>query len=1115
MGFQAFASCIHITQVNYNATNCADVTSSANPFEGCSGTLNIGSNVQRIPAYMFYEGSGFTGTLTIPASVTSIGTSAFKNCTGFTQVKFNAINCADNSTYATKPFEGCGGTLTIGSSVQRIPAFMFYQCSGFTGSLSIPNSVTTIGNFAFYGCSGFNSTLTIGNSVTTIGNSAFRGCSGFTGSLAIPNSVTTIGASTFRDCSGFTGSLTIGNSVTTIDDSAFYGCTGFTGSLTIGSAMTSINSYAFYNCAGFTSMTAFPETPPTISTFVFSMPRTIPVYVPCIALEDYQAAWGWSSFTNMQCRETLTVYDGTSSDIYVPAYITYFDNFTRSQFVIPASDLVEMAGTPITSMTFYTTSANIPYTTVSSADVYLKEVNYTTISAYESKASATTVYSGYFNIISTGDGGEMTILFSTPYTYNGGNLLVGIENTENSGWKIINFYGQTVTGASISDKTSSSTGTIPATQRNFIPKTTFGFYPTCEPKSLPYTYGFEEEDEFECWTMLRSATYTGRSSYYSAHEGDYYFQFCYNTDPPQYLISPKFEGTTGVDVSFYYKNGSDYWPETFQVGYSTTTKSPSAFTWHEEVTANDYSTWKLYEDYFPEGTKYVAVRYNSYDMNQLFLDDFSFTPAFCPPEDRCELTFTLTDSWGDTWNGNAIRVVDVETGIVLATMTNVTNDHANAPITETYTLPVCDGRELSFEWVMGTYNSYPYECSYTITSASGMVVLQGTGNSSMSTGDVLGTYTMNCDAVVQTIALTAGWNWMSLSVEMNPAEALAMLEQGLGGNGLMIKARNGGYVEYDDEEEEWFGSLTQLTNENMYMIWMATACTVELEGTPANPANHAITINPGWNWIGFPSAEEVNVAYALASFVAEEDDRLKSRDAYTEFDGDEWFGTLTTLVPGQGYMYYSYSDTPKTLIYNTHEYVDLGLPSGLLWATCNVGATSPEDYGDYFAWGETTPKDTYNWSTYQYCNGAYNTLTKYCTNADYGNNGFVDNLTTLFPEDDAATANWGSGWRMPTKEEWQELRDNTTVTWTTQNGVNGRLFTASNGNSLFLPAAGYRSSSSLTYAGSYGGYWSRSLSADYPDGAWSFGFTNGGYGMSSLGRYCGFTVRPVCSSPQN
>jgi uncharacterized protein (TIGR02145 family) len=200
---------------------------------------------------------------------------------------------------------------------------------------------------------------------------------------------------------------------------------------------------------------------------------------------------------------------------------------------------------------------------------------------------------------------------------------------------------------------------------------------------------------------------------------------------------------------------------------------------------------------------------------------------------------------------------------------------------------------------------------------------------------------------------------------------------------------------------------------------------------------------------------------------------------------------------------------------NGHAYVDLGLPSGLLWATCNVGASAPEDYGDYFAWGETQPKDTYLWSTYQHCNGSNSTMTKYCTNADYGNNGFVDNQTTLFPEDDAATANWGSGWRMPTKEEWQELLDNTTVTWTTQNGVNGRLFTASNGNSLFLPAAGYRNLSNLNLAGSGGYYWSSSLYTGSPYDAWNFYFGSGSYFMGYYYRYYGLSVRAVRVGSQN
>lgn len=164
----------------------------------------------------------------------------------------------------------------------------------------------------------------------------------------------------------------------------------------------------------------------------------------------------------------------------------------------------------------------------------------------------------------------------------------------------------------------------------------------------------------------------------------------------------------------------------------------------------------------------------------------------------------------------------------------------------------------------------------------------------------------------------------------------------------------------------------------------------------------------------------------------------------------------------------------------TSNVVDLGLPSGTLWATYNVGAHVPEEYGDYFAWGETQPKETYNWITYQHCNGTYNSLTKYCCNSSYGYNGYMDNLTVLLSSDDAATVNWGSNWRMPTKEEWQELLNNTTHVWTTWNGVKGWLFTSSNNNCLFFPATGSYSDSNLVMVGEYGGYWTSSQTTDSP-----------------------------------
>lgn len=201
--------------------------------------------------------------------------------------------------------------------------------------------------------------------------------------------------------------------------------------------------------------------------------------------------------------------------------------------------------------------------------------------------------------------------------------------------------------------------------------------------------------------------------------------------------------------------------------------------------------------------------------------------------------------------------------------------------------------------------------------------------------------------------------------------------------------------------------------------------------------------------------------------------------------------------------------TLKTPFENGHEYVDLGLR--VKWATMNVGASNPEDYGDYFAWGETEPKDVYDLSTYKWCNGSYTSLTKYNTSSSYGT---MDNKTTLELSDDVAHVNWGGAWRMPTDAELIELHEQCTWTWTTQNGVNGYKVTSkSNGNSIFLPAAGYRYDSSLYDAGSDGYYWSSSLYTNSPYFVWGVGFHSSDVSRGDHWRYNGFPVRPVC--PQN
>ncbi|MBQ3324801.1 MAG: hypothetical protein IJG81_08170 [Muribaculaceae bacterium] len=195
------------------------------------------------------------------------------------------------------------------------------------------------------------------------------------------------------------------------------------------------------------------------------------------------------------------------------------------------------------------------------------------------------------------------------------------------------------------------------------------------------------------------------------------------------------------------------------------------------------------------------------------------------------------------------------------------------------------------------------------------------------------------------------------------------------------------------------------------------------------------------------------------------------------------------------------NDSQKTT--NEREYVDLGLPSGTLWATCNVGASSPYEAGSYFAWGETTPKQDYSLNSYKWYNTVTGKYTKYCDNSSYG---VVDNKTELELADDAAYVNWGKNWRMPTKAQFDELRAECTWQW---NGSGYLVTSKKNGATLILPAAGGRGGSLLGLSGSYGYYWSRSLYPDYSHYAFNLYFHSGHVNTHYSSRFDGQSVRAV------
>ncbi len=213
--------------------------------------------------------------------------------------------------------------------------------------------------------------------------------------------------------------------------------------------------------------------------------------------------------------------------------------------------------------------------------------------------------------------------------------------------------------------------------------------------------------------------------------------------------------------------------------------------------------------------------------------------------------------------------------------------------------------------------------------------------------------------------------------------------------------------------------------------------------------------------------------------------------------------SLKDLSVDTTYYYASFTEVGDVYVFSsvksftTEGAVDLGL--SVLWASCNVGAESPEEYGDYFVWGETTTKSSYTMS---------NSVTYGLSTSELESRGIIGADGQLAPAYDAATVNWGDDWRMPTLDEMKELVDNCTWEWTTQNGVNGRKVTGPNGHSIFLPAAGYRFDTSLSGAGSGGRCWSATPYSDSYH-AYYLNFSSDYYDWYCSYRVDGKVVRPV------
>lgn len=300
----------------------------------------------------------------------------------------------------------------------------------------------------------------------------------------------------------------------------------------------------------------------------------------------------------------------------------------------------------------------------------------------------------------------------------------------------------------------------------------------------------------------------------------------------------------------------------------------------------------------------------------------------------------------------------------------------------------------------------------------------------------------------------------------------------------------------DDDEEGYVSGKDDVVNTNNASEVSATSAIVTAT------LNQSLITNNSVDYLG--------VSYG------KDEDADDSKVTTKTIEGTTFTVTLTSLSAETTYYYkafvrtdngnYIYGSTRKFTTeavgsVKSGKVIDLGLPSGTKWASCNVGASAPEDYGDYFAWGETTTKDSYTDDNSVTYGVSYSTLQS---------KGIIDSNGNLTAKYDAATANWGKDWHTPTQTQIRELFNNCEWTWSSKDGVNGYLVTGSNGNSIFLPAAGYRYGTSLHYAGSDGFYWSSTADEDLSDYAYRLYFFSGDDDWNYYGyRDYGQSVRPV------
>ena len=959
-----------VTEIGSSAFyNCTNLT----------GSPVIPNSVTSIGNSAFESCTGFTGALVIPESVTYIGYYSFFYCTGFEAVEFNAISYTNSmNTGLSHWLYGCSNitTLTIGENVQKIPDSFLYGVTSITGDLVIPNSVTTIGTSAFYGCTGFDGALTLSESLVSIGNSAFYNCSGLTGSLTIPNNVTTIGLNAFSGCTGLSGTLTIGHSVSEIGNTAFFGsCQNFTSYVflpdtppTLGNNVFASANYAapaevhcgsleaYQNATGWSAFTNLQELDPCLwmvnveigdmvcsgiisgnNSGIYQQGQTFTI--TATPNEGY-AFKNWTedgevvstnatySFTVTSDRNIVAhfTYDysvaiglgGTETTNVLPSYIWY--DYSLTEQIYTAEEIGAVG--EIDKVAFYnTTKLSDAYYYTRNFDIYMvhtDKVRFNNSTDGIAVTEADKVFSGNVTMLYNG---WTNITFDTPFAYNGSSNIALIVD-DNTGYVFSSMYFRAFIdndnraiyrfGGSNIDPYNTPLGGNHGSLTNYKNQVIFGF--TSAPS---YIVSATVNPAESGWVTGNGTYQPGESCTVTAivNEGYAFQNWTENGEVVSTNAAYTFTVESGRNLVANFRSIATHWtPESS--GYSDN----MALTGVIQIDGVEQRNDALEVGVFC-GNECRGAHWASY----------------FPPTDRYVVMLTVYGNVGDNLTFK-IYDHDSEQELDLISPSTVVfnTDGYGSPIvpyvlnfTSTVTIAATVTPE-GAGTVTGAGEYFPGNtCTLRATANTGYRFKNWTLNGVEVSTNTTYTFTVSEASnyvahfdYAHTKALVSGWNWYSTYIELNGINGLQMLENSLGTAGVRIQGRNGYADQYEYQGTySWYGTLNNINNEQMYKIRTNAACNAVMTGDAATAANHPITINSGWNWIGFPANHSVSVENAMSGFTPVANDVIKGRNGYTtyiDYSGyTMWYGTLNTLEPGQGYMYQSYGSTPRTLVFQT------------------------------------------------------------------------------------------------------------------------------------------------------------------------------------------------------